>query len=109
MATYDDFDGVYFTLQALRSYQDLAETELLVVDNFGCEDTQRFVESWAKGRYVRATDVTGTAAPRDLVFREAEGEAVLCCDSHVLFHPGVIARLKAFYRDHPDCQDLLQG
>jgi hypothetical protein len=43
------------------------------------------------------------------VFREASGEAVLCCDSHVLFFPGVIARLKQFYREHPDCLDLLQG
>jgi glycosyltransferase involved in cell wall biosynthesis len=109
MATYDDFDGVYFTLQALRVYQDLDDTELLVVDNHGCDDTQNFVEHWARGRYIRATEVVGTAAPRDLVFREARGEAVLCCDAHVLFAPGSIARLKAFYRDHPDCADLLQG
>ena len=37
MATYNDFDGVYFTMQALRLYQDLDDTELLVVDNYGCE------------------------------------------------------------------------
>ena len=36
MATYNDFDGVYFTLQALRLYQDLEQTELLVIDNYGC-------------------------------------------------------------------------
>lgn len=109
MATYNDFDGVYFTLQALRLYQDLQGVELLVVDNFGCEDTRRFVEGWSEGRYVLHKGVQGTAAPRDLVFREAKGEVVLCCDSHVLFPPGVIARLKEFYRDHPDCDDLLQG
>jgi glycosyltransferase involved in cell wall biosynthesis len=109
MATYDDFDGVYFTLQALRLYQDLENVELLVVDNYGCDDTRNFVENWAKGTYIRATDVVGTAAPRDLVFREAQGEAVLCCDSHVLFVPGAVARLKAFYRDHSECLDLLQG
>jgi len=109
MATYNDFDGVYFTIQALQLYQDLADTELLVIDNFGCDDTRNLVESWVKGRYIRARDVTGTAAPRDRVFREAAGDAVLCCDSHVLFAPGVIARLKAYYRDHPACADLLQG
>jgi glycosyltransferase involved in cell wall biosynthesis len=109
MATYNDFDGVYFTLQALRLYQDLADVELLVVDNFGCETTRAFVESWVKGRYVLATEVNGTASPRDRVFREARGDAVLCCDSHVLFAPGVIARLKAYHRDHPDSRDLLQG
>src|SRR5688572_9350501 len=109
MATYRDFDGVYFTLEALRLYHDLADTELLVVDNYGCEDTRRLAEDWVGARYVRATDAVGTAAPRDLVFREARGEAVLCCDSHVMFAPGAIARLRRFYREHPDCDDLLQG
>jgi len=109
MATYNDFDGVYFTLQALRLYQDLEDVELLVVDNFGCEHTRRFVEGWSGARYVRHEDVQGTAAPRDLVFREARGDVVLCCDSHVLFPPGVIGRLAQFYREHPDCDDLLQG
>ena len=74
------------------------DTELLVVDNYGCEHTKGFVEGWAKGRYILATEAVGTAAPRDLVFREAQGEAVLCCDSHVLFVPGAIARLKAYYQ-----------
>src|SRR5690348_4499623 len=83
MATYRDFDGVYFTLQALRLYHDLENTELLVIDNYGCRETQAFVESWTKGRYILAKEVVGTSAPRDLVFREALGEAVLCCDSHV--------------------------
>src|SRR5919107_684846 len=110
MATYNDFNGVYFTLQALRLYQDLPDTELLVVDNYGCPNTKALVEGWIHGaRYLLATEVRGTAAPRDLVFREARGEAVLCCDSHVLFAPGVIGRLKEYYREHPDCPDLLQG
>ncbi len=109
MATYDDFDGVYFTLQSLRLYQDLEDTELLVVDNYGCDHTQRLMENWVKGRYVRAAELVGTAAPRERVFAEAHGEAVLCCDSHVLFAPGAIARLKTYYRDHPDTRDLLQG
>ena len=109
MATYNDFDGAYFTLQALRLYQDMQDVELLVVDNFGCDHTRRFVEGWSRGRYILRTDVQGTAAPRELVFREATGEIVLCCDSHVLFPPGTIARLKRFYDEHPDCDDLLQG
>src|SRR5215216_4196154 len=88
MPTYNDFDGVYFTLQALRLYQDLTNTELLVVDNYGCEDTKAFVEGWARGRYVLATEAVGTAAAKNRVFAEASGKAVLCCDSHVLFSPG---------------------
>jgi hypothetical protein len=109
MATYDDFNGVYFTLEALRLYHDMQDVELLVVDNYGCETTRSLVEGWTGGRYLLRKDVQGTAAPRDLVFREATGEIVVCCDSHVLFPPGVIARLKQFYRDNPACDDLLQG
>jgi hypothetical protein len=109
MATYRDFDGVYFTLQALRLYQDMEGVELLVVDNFGCEATRAFVEGPAGGRYIPAPQPVGTSAPRDLVFREARGEGVLCIDSHVLLAEGVLGRLKRFYREHPNCTDLLQG
>lgn len=109
MATYDDFDGVYFTLQSLRLYQDLSDTEIIVVDNFGCETTRDFVQNWTGARYIRLDEVVGTAAGRDLLFREGQGEAILCCDSHVLFVPGAIARLKQYYRDHPGTCDLLQG
>ena len=109
MATYRDFDGVYFTIQALRLYQDMEGVEVLVVDNFGCETTRDFVEGPAGGRYILAPQAVGTSAPRDLVFREARGEAVLCLDSHVLLDEGVLARLKSYYREHPDCLDLLQG
>jgi glycosyltransferase involved in cell wall biosynthesis len=109
MATYRDFDGVYFRLQALRLYQDMEGVELLVVDNFGCEATRDFVQGPAGARYVLAPDAVGTSAPRDLLFREARGESVLCLDSHVLLERGVLARLKTFYREHPACIDLLQG
>ena len=109
MATYDDFDGVYFTIQALRLYHDLDDTELLVVDNYGCASTREFVQDWVRGTYVLAEDAVGTAYAKDLVFAKASGAAVLCCDSHVLFEPGVIARLKRHHREYPDSVDLLQG
>ena len=105
MPTYNDFDGVYFTVQALRLYQDLDDTELLVVDNYGCEHTRDFVDGWAKVRYVLATDAVGTAAAKNRVFAEAQGEAVLCCDSHVLLAPrehrppqGLLPRASRFHR-----------
>jgi len=109
MATYNDFDGVYFTLQSLRLYHDLSDVELLVVDNYGCEHTRSLVEGWSGGRYLRRTDIQGTAAPRNLVFLEAAGDMVVCCDSHVLFPPGVVARLQEFSARNPECNDLLQG
>jgi hypothetical protein len=41
MAAYNDFDGVYFTVQALRLYHDLDDVELLVVDNYGLPRSSR--------------------------------------------------------------------
>jgi glycosyltransferase involved in cell wall biosynthesis len=111
MATYQDFDGVYFSVQDLRLHHDLENVEILVVDNFGCDATAAFVASTGleQVRYLRYTEKGGTAAPRQKVFEAARGQAVLCMDSHVLFPPGAIARLKQFYRDHPGTLDLYQG
>lgn len=108
MTTYNDFDGVYFTIQSLRLYHDLADTEIVVIDNYGCSATRGFVERIG-GRYILATDVVGTCVPRNLLFEAATSEVVLCCDSHILFWPDAIAKLKAYYREHPDSHDFLQG
>src|SRR5262249_2217333 len=83
-----------------------------IVDNYGCDATAAFVAATGltgQVRYVRALEKTGTAAPRQKVFEEARGRAVLCMDSHVLMAPGTIVRLKRFYRDHPGTLDLYQG
>lgn len=111
MASYNNFQEVWFTLQALIMYQDLADTELLVVDNYGDDRLQTFISSWMAGkvRYVRYTERQGTAAPRDRVFAEARGEWVFCIDSHVLLAPGTVARLRAWLDANHDCLDLLQG
>src|SRR5262245_19305050 len=116
MACYDDFNGVYFTIQALRMYhaEVMDDVELLVVDNHPEGPDGRavrdFVTNWLpRARYVAAPGLVGTSAPRDLVFRLAEGEAVLCLDCHVLLAPGAVRRLIAFYDAHPGCRDLLHG
>lgn len=112
MATYRDFDGVYFTVQDLRLHHNLTDVEILIVDNYGCDTTAAFVAATGltKGvRYLRYTEKGGTAAPRQKVFEEARGAAVLCVDSHVLLAPGSVARLKQFYRDNPTTRDLFQG
>jgi hypothetical protein len=59
-------------------------------------------------RYVPNRSRQSTAV-RDLVFREAMGDFVLCVDSHVLFPAGSLARFIEYCRQHPDTNDLLQG
>lgn len=110
MATFNDYAGVKYSIQALRLYQDLTDVELLVIDNFGCEKTKWFVQNHIGfSSYVLSKEVNSTAQPRNLVFEKATGDAVLCMDSHVFFEAGAIARLKQYYHDNQAVADLLQG
>lgn len=115
MATYDDYDGVYFTLQALRMYHAdaLADTEILVVDNNPagpCAAALKALEAAsADYRYVPASGRTGTLAAKQRVADEARGEHVLVMDCHVLLWPGALARLRRYIADNPGARDLLQG
>jgi hypothetical protein len=114
MATYDDYDGVYFTGQSIRLYHPevTAETEILVVDNHPegpCAEELRSLQNWIGGyRYFPWNRTSGTSI-RDLVFREAKGDYVLCTDSHVLFTPGSLRKLIDYFNAHPETLDLLQG
>ena len=94
MPCYDDFNGVYFSIQALQLYhaEAMRDVEVLVVDNRPDSPDGRqvrdFVTSWvAGGRYVAAAETVGTAVAEEILFREAAGQAVLCIDSHVLVVP----------------------
>lgn len=89
----------------------MENVEILVVDNFGCNTTAIFAASTGLNgqvRYIRATEKTGTAAPRQKVFEEARGQAVLCMDSHVLLCPAALPDSRSSTA-HPDTLDLYQG
>jgi hypothetical protein len=113
MAHYNDFDGVYFTLQALRFYHDMRDVEFLVVDNsqetLAGKTVKQFLANISNAHYVAMQEAIGTSAPRDRVFREAAGEAVMCIDCHVLLAPGAVARLLQWYEANPESKDLLTG
>ena len=114
MATYDDYDGVYFSLQALRLYHPevLDETNFLVVDNHPdgpCAEALKALEaSTPHYRYVPFNAHSGTAV-RNFIFSEADGEFVLCMDCHVFIVPGALKRLMDFFATQPETHDLLQG
>jgi glycosyl transferase family 2 len=114
MATYDDYDGVYFTLQAIRLYHPeiLHDVEFLVIDNnpnglCGCA-LEKLGQDNPAYRYVAKGDVHATTI-KDWVFREAHGKYVLCVDCHVLIAPGALKRLVDFFEADPETNDLLQG
>ncbi|GLF92623.1 glycosyltransferase family 2 protein [Streptomyces yaizuensis] len=114
MATYDDYDGVYFTLQALRLFHgpELADAEFVVVDNHPwgpAAPSLRALGDLVPGyRYVPFGQYASTAV-RDLVFRVARSPVTLCLDSHVLLAPGAVRAVLEFFETRPGSPDLLQG
>jgi hypothetical protein len=114
MATYDDYDGVYFSLQAIRLYHPeiLDQANFLVVDNHPdgpCAESLKTLEgSTPHYRYVPFNSHSGTAV-RDFIFAEADGQFVLCMDCHVFIVPGALKRLMDYFAAHPETRDLLQG
>ena len=115
MATYDDYDGVYFSLQALRLYHPeiLEETSFLVIDNRPdgpcAEGLKALEDTTPQYRYVPFNSYSGTAASKNSVFAEANGEFVLCLDCHVFVVPGALKRLLEYFEAQPGTVDLLQG
>jgi GR25 family glycosyltransferase involved in LPS biosynthesis len=114
MATYDDFDGVYFSAQAIRLFHPevTVDTEILVIDNnpgSGTGEHLRKLEGKIPGfRYVPWGWINTTSV-RDMVFQEARGQWVLCMDSHVFLEPGSLRKLIEYIDANPASADLLQG
>ena len=114
MATFDDFDGVWSTVQAMRigHPEVLDRICFVVVDNHpegpAAEHLKRLDACIPHFRYVPFRGFRSTAV-RDLVFREADADVVLCVDCHVLLRPGALATVLDWFDRHPQTRDLLQG
>jgi len=98
MAAYNDYEGVYFTIQALRMFHDLTDCEIIIVDNYGDSKLKNFVDAWLTGkeipvRYIEYLENVGTTQPREQIFKHSEGELTICIDSHVMLMPGSLDRL----------------
>lgn len=114
MATFDDFEGVWFTIQAIRMFHPEMADRLafLILDNHpegpaGAD--LKALENWIPSlRYVPFRGYRSTSV-RDLVFREADADIVCCVDCHVLLQPGALAAIERWFDEHPDSRDLLQG
>lgn len=114
VATYDDFHGLWFTVAsvALHHPEIAGRVEFLILDNWPTGDTADEIAAFAgslhQARYLPFRGYAGTSA-RDLLFREARGDVVVCLDSHVLVRPGGFAALLDYFDARPGCRDLVQG
>lgn len=114
MATYDDYDGVYFSIVALQLYHPevFCKAEIVILDNHpegpAAEHLQTLADENTNIRYVAFDDLSGTAV-RDVLFHTAVADWVLCMDCHVMFANHALDRLVDYIEANPDSKDLLQG
>jgi len=108
MAHHEDYDGVYFTVQALRMFHSevMPLVEFVIVDNSPESPAGKLIaehaKSWMKdgtagAKYVPLPGNLGTSPSRDLIFRHANADAVLVMDCHVLLQYGALKTLIDFY------------
>jgi hypothetical protein len=117
MATYDDYDGVYFTIQALRLYHDICNTsdvEYIVLDNnpssAAGKETKKFIDNdtGGCGRYIEKTDKCASFNKYEIV-EHANGKYILILDCHVLLIKNAVQSLLNYYMANEDCKNLVQG
>lgn len=115
MATHNDYDGVYFTIQSIRMFHPevLDEIEFVIVDNNPKSDhgkSIRNLTNWIKEpfQYLPFTNYNSTTI-KNKVFELADTPYVICIDCHVMLQAGSIRRLIDFYDKGLDYGNLLQG
>ena len=112
---YDDYEGLYFTIQSLRLHHKevLDRLEFVIINNnpksAQGREIRKFVD-WLKEpvTYVEFDGFSATSL-RDKIFGLANTEYVLVLDCHVLLDPGSLKKLLDFYDAGKDHQNLLQG
>ena len=113
MACYDDYDGVFFTIQSLRMHHMLPEdTEFLVLDNSPKGDhldaTKHFLTAVPNSRWIHVEDRQSSFVKYD-AFKHATGDVVLGLDCHVLLETGFIDRLLEWWQANQGSKNQLTG
>lgn len=114
MSTFDDFEGVFFSVQALRMYHDICNTdevEFVILDNNPKskegEETKNFIQG-INQKYIEYTGNPSTFNKYKIP-DYSSGKYVLIIDSHVLIEQNGINNLLNYYKQNTDCKDLIQG
>jgi len=118
MATYDDFDGVYFTIQSLRLHHERCNTddvEYIVLDANPEGEHGKTVKDFITGgvgklgKYIPYKKEISSSFHKYDVVKYATGKYVLILDCHILLKPKAIDYLLKYYELNPNCKDLIQG
>lgn len=111
IAVYDGFDAAALTLQSLRLHSGLSpdELQLVVVDNHPANGQLMALCMQIGATYHTFTEIVGTSAPRDEIFRVSTGRTVCVLDSHVLLAPNSLRRLLDYSDAYANSKDLWHG
>lgn len=115
MPTFDDYEGTYFTIQAIRAYHPevLDQIEFIIVDNNPGSNhggMLREFTNWIREpyQYLPYTKHNSTTV-KNKIFDLSETPYTMCVDSHVLVVPGALKKLIDYYDAGLDDGNLLQG
>lgn len=115
MCCYDDYDGVYFTIQAIRMYHKevLKDCEFIIVNNnpnSNSGQTTNKLKNWIQEpcQIINFTDYQSTSC-RNKIFEYCNTPYCLSTDCHVLFESGSLKKLIKFFDSGKDQGNLLQG
>ncbi len=113
-ATFDDFEGVFFTFQAIRlaNLERLESLDLVVIDNNPTSAEGMATADFCDKANIRyfPEPTKRTTAIRDRIFREALAPWAMSIDPHVLFEPNTISKLIYYVGlRNKHCKDILHG
>ena len=114
LSTYDDYDGVFFTVQALRMYHPICNTEnveFIILDNNPDSDHGKETKNFVVNNgftYIRNEGRQSSFNKYD-INQFSSGKYVLILDCHVLLYPGAIDSLLRYYKNNKECKNLIQG
>lgn len=120
MPTYEDFDGVWFTVQSLCMHhaEVMRDVEIIVVNDGPMNATANAVRGLIQNaagkkchsmKFLHHANTLGPAMAKNDVFLHAAADHVLCMDCHILYPPGTIRRLIEYFALHPESMDLFCG
>jgi hypothetical protein len=112
----DNQVGWWNTIQSIRLQNDCRQIEFItatMAPDAGGANFYKVMSGRSKlGANVGAMSVTawdGSAAPREIAIQAAQTDVVMCVDSPMQIHPGVITRLRKWHDEHPDSRSIVGG
>jgi hypothetical protein len=125
-AVYDDFEGLWSTIQSVFLHNDWGspnDVQIVIVDTSPIgSDHRRLIQDFVgkggnpvKGsrteniKYVDMAGFAGTTKPRDVIFDHATAPIVCVMDCHVLLPSNALLRLVQWFDANPGCRDLIHG